>query len=142
MVSERLGYAEECIEGLRALPGGSLEEFLSDPRNALSADALLRRALEAIFDTARHLLSKGFGAGGLEYKQVAEQASDRGLVGDETGRLFHRIAGFRNRLIHHYDDVLGEELFGIIQEHLGDLGSIVTELRDAAGRLAQASDGP
>ncbi len=61
VVGDRLGYAEECLEGLRGLPAGSREEFLADHRNAWSADSLLRRGIEAIFDTARHLLAKGFG---------------------------------------------------------------------------------
>ena len=59
IVRERLGYAEECVAELRALPSGSLEEFLEDRRNAHSADSLLFRGTGALFDTARHMLVKG-----------------------------------------------------------------------------------
>lgn len=66
VVGDRLGYAEECLAGLRGLPAASRDEFLADRRNVWSADSLLRRGIEAIFDTARHLLAKGFGIGELE----------------------------------------------------------------------------
>jgi|GEM_PF-6781360 len=136
VVRERLGYAEECIRGLRSLPVGSREEFHADPRNAWSADALLRRAIEAIFDTTRHMVAKGFGEGRLEYKQVVQRATETGLVEKETGDTFFKIAGYRNRLAHHYEDVMDEELFLVVRDHLSGLETVITELRAAARRLA------
>lgn len=139
VVQDRLGFAEECIRGLRSLPAGSREEFQADPRNAWAADALLRRTIEAIFDTARHMVSSGIGTGRLEYKQVVRHAVDGGLVDEKVGEVFHKIAGYRNRLAHHYEDVIDDELFGVIQNHLGDLEAVISELRNAASRLAAES---
>lgn len=39
----------------------SEEEFLSDNRNYAATESYLRRALEAIFDICRHILSKMYG---------------------------------------------------------------------------------
>ena len=137
VVRDRLGYAEECVDGLRGLPVSSSEEFLADRRNAWSADSLLRRGIEAIFDTARHLLAKGFGVGELEYRAIAREAVKRGLVTDaELGQRLFEIAGYRNRLVHHYEDVTPNELYAILTDDLGDLERAIQELRDAAARLA------
>lgn len=137
VVRERLDYAAECVAELRSLPASSLEEFLADRRNPLSADALLRRAIEALFDTARHMLAKGFGVGKLEYREIARQAVERGLISEPAaGAAMWKIAGYRNRLIHHYEEVTPEELYGIVDLHLGDLDAIVDELRASARRLA------
>jgi uncharacterized protein YutE (UPF0331/DUF86 family) len=141
VVRERLQLAEECVAQLRELPSASLQQFLSDRRNPLAADALLRRAIEALFDTARHMLAKGFGIGKLEYREIAVQAVELGLIRDaETGRALVEIAGYRNRLIHHYEDVTPEELYGIARHHLGDLEAVAAELRAAAARLAAGGD--
>lgn len=137
VVRERLDYAADCISQLRSLPAGTRQEFLSDRRNPLAADALLRRAIEALFDTARHILAKGFGVGKLEYREIARQAVEQGLVSEPaTGEAMWKIAGYRNRLIHHYEEVTPDELFGIVDLHLGDLDAIGNELRAAAKRLA------
>lgn len=138
IVRERLDYVARSLEGLRALPTASLEGFLADRRNPLAADALLRRAIEALFDTARHLLAKGFGIGKLEYREVAKESVARGLITDpEVGEAFRKIAGYRNRLIHHYEELTSEELFGIASDHLGDLQTVADELRAAAERLVR-----
>lgn len=143
VVRERLAYAERCVEELRALPAGSRQEFLADRRNPLAAAALLHRAIEALFDTARHILAKGFGVGKLEYRGIAREAVDRGLITEAgTGRAFREIAGYRNRLIHHYEEVTPEELFEIVREHLGDLEAVAAELRAAARRLASEQEPP
>jgi uncharacterized protein YutE (UPF0331/DUF86 family) len=138
VVSDRLRYAEECVAALRGLPAASLGEFLADRRNVWSADSLLRRGIEAIFDTARHLLAKRFGIGALEYRAIAREAVDKRLITDpELGRRLFEIAGYRNRLVHHYEDVTPEELYRILCDDLGDLERAIRELRAAAARLAE-----
>jgi hypothetical protein len=61
IVSDRLEIIRSAVVELQALPHGTVEIFTSDRRNVWSSDALLRRAIEALFDTARHLLAKAHG---------------------------------------------------------------------------------
>jgi uncharacterized protein YutE (UPF0331/DUF86 family) len=136
VVRDRLEIVAVCLADLRALPQSSVEEFLGDRRNPAAADSLLRRAIEALFDTARHLLAKGFGLGTLEYRDVARRSVEKALLEDTAlGERFVRIAGFRNRLAHHYDSVTPEELFRILTSDLLDLEAVADALRRAAVRL-------
>ena len=94
-------------------------------------------------DTPRHLLAKAHGRGGLEYRDVARQAREHGLISpDIAADQFVRIAGFRNRLTHHYDAVTPEELFAVIRQHLGDIDRLADELEAATARLAAPSGDP
>lgn len=137
LVRERLAAVVEYVEALRALPQESEEVFLADRRNPDSAESLLRRALEALFDVARHLLAKGVGKGALEYKEVARLAVEHGLLANaELGRRLEEIAGFGNRLTHFYDEVTPRELYVIVRDDLGDLEAVADALRQAAGRFA------
>ena len=136
IVSDRLALVRQCLDDLRALPSSNLEEFLADRRNAHAADSLLRRSIEALFDTTRHLLAKGFGVGALEYREVARRAVEKGLVGDPVlAERFVQMAGFRNRLAHHYENVTPQELFGIVRDDLADLAGLADALGAAAARL-------
>jgi len=138
LVRERLAAVEEYVEALRALPHDTEHAFLADRRNPDSAESLLRRALEALFDVARHLLAKGMGKGALEYKEVARLAVEHSLLTDaDLGRRFREMAGFRNRLTHFYDEVTPRELYGIIRHELRDIERAAEALRDAASRLAR-----
>ncbi len=138
IVRDRLLLVEQSLEDLRSLPHADLEEFTSDRRNILAADAALRRGLEALFDVARHLLAKGLGVGSLEYREVARSAGDHGLVDDSSlAARFVEMAGYRNRLTHHYDEVTPAELFAVVSQRLGELEAVAEALRAAAARLAE-----
>jgi uncharacterized protein YutE (UPF0331/DUF86 family) len=52
-----------------------------------------------------------------------------------------KIAGFRNRLTHYYDEVTAAELFAVLKTDLDDVEAIARELKRAASRLA-ARPGP
>jgi uncharacterized protein YutE (UPF0331/DUF86 family) len=123
---------------LRAIPSESIEQFLADERNPAAAESLLRRAIESLLDTARHLLAKGFGLGALQYRETARLSAEKGLIQNEDlAATFQHIAGFRIRLTHHYEEVANEELFRILTEHLQDLDDLRKELNQAASRLAE-----
>lgn len=140
VVGDRLGIARKCLDHLARLPTDDARRFSADFRNAAAAESLLRRVIEALLDTARHLLSKRHGLAALEYREVARQAGQRGLIPDAGLReRFIAIAGFRNRLTHFYDEVTPEELFGIVTAELADLTRIVDQLQQAASTLAASN---
>jgi uncharacterized protein YutE (UPF0331/DUF86 family) len=135
-VGDRLEIIQTCLEELRSLPANTLDEFASDFRNPATAESLLRRAIQALFDLLRHLLSKRYGRGTLEYKETARLAVRKKLVNDpRLAGVLKELAGFRNRLIHFYDEVTTEELYGIVKNELGDLEQIAEQLRQTAARL-------
>ena len=137
IVGDRLRNVRICVGQLEQLPAEDLATFSGDFRNPASAESLLRRAIESLLDTARHLLSKAYGLGALEYREVARLAVEKNLVRDAglQGK-FVEIAGFRNRLTHYYDEVTPKELLEILQNELADLDAVARELSEAASRLA------
>jgi len=135
VVGDGLEIAETCLAELRGLPHSSLAEFLSDRRNPPATESLVRRAIQALFDVLRHLVAKGRGRGVLEYKELARLAAKEGLIRDpHLAKVAVQIAGFRNRLVHFYQEVTPEELYGILETDLGDLEGLCQELRQAALR--------
>lgn len=143
VVSEHLTYLQQILHDLRRLPAASFEEFETDWRNFPTAESLIRRAIECVIDIARHLLSRQFGLGSLEYRAAARAAAEHGLIrNEETAARFLEIAGFRKRLTHHYEAVTPTELYKIVSEHLGDLEAVAEDLRVAAEHLIAQESSP
>jgi uncharacterized protein YutE (UPF0331/DUF86 family) len=130
VVLEKLAWVRGLIDELRALPLGSIGEFLSDTRNPAAAESYLRRSLEGVLDLGRHILAKAFGEGVAEYKQVAERLAAQGVIGGEEQRLLTEMAGYRNRLVHFYDEITREELYSICASRLGDVDTVLDRLLD------------
>jgi len=124
-IVDRIGIVRQMLDAIRTVPRESLEEFSSDPRNAAASESYLRRALEALMDLGRHILAKGFGRGVSEYKKVAVELGEVGVLGKSEAALFREMAGYRNRMVHLYEEVTTEELYRICTEQLGDFDAIL-----------------
>ena len=128
VVLEKAAWLRAMLDELARLPLADLNEFLSDYRNPAAAESFLRRALEGVLDLGRHILSKGFGAGVVEYKQVAEGLASHGVVTPATGQILTLMAGYRNRLVHFYQEPTRQELFEICASRRGDVEAVVDEI--------------
>jgi len=128
IIVERTAWIREMIEGIQTLPLDSMESFLSDPRNAASAESYLRRALEALMDLGRHILAKGFGKVVTEYKEIPVRLHREGVLQEADATLMRELAGYRNRMVHFYDEITTDELYHICHEQLGDVERILTAI--------------
>lgn len=129
VVSDKAAVIERMLDGVASLPLASESEFLSDPRMVAAGESFLRRALEALFDAGRHLLSKGFGEPATEYKEIARRLGERSILNARQVERLTAMAGYRNRLVHFYDEVSPEELYSILKERSADVRGLMDALR-------------
>ena len=130
VVSDRLAWVDRIVSEIRALPLGDQAAFFSDPRNVWTAESCLRRGLEALLDLGRHILAKGFGIGVSEYKEIALQLAEYGVLASQDADLLRVLAGYRNRLVHFYHEVSPDELYEICTFRLTDLERLATVYRE------------
>ena len=140
-VVQKATQVQGMLAGIQGLPLSDPAAFAADPRNAASAESYLRRALEALLDLGRHILAKGIGQGPAEYKAVALALARAQVLDDSQGALLVRLAGYRNRLVHFYDEVTDEELFEICTRHAGDVGDLLDALLGWVRRHPEQVDG-
>ena len=128
VVAERAAWIEEMLRGVRALPLESYEQFIGDPRNVAAADSYVRRALEALMDLGRHILAKGLGRVASEYRDISRQLLAGGVIDEETSQRMSDMAGYRNRLVHFYDEVTPRELHAICTHSISEITGVTNAL--------------
>ncbi len=121
IVADRLDWIERMVKEIQKLPLGDYSSFISDRRNVWSAESCLRRALEALMDLGRHIAAKSFGKGITEYKEIGSVLMDGGVFDDGACLMFKILAGYRNRMVHFYNEISNEELFEICACQLSDI---------------------
>jgi uncharacterized protein YutE (UPF0331/DUF86 family) len=130
LVSDRLAWVDRMVGEIRALPLQDREAFFSDRRNVWTAESCLRRGLEALFDLGRHVLARGFGVGVGEYKEIASELQEHGVLPQQEAKLLRVLAGYRNRLVHFYHEIEPDELYEICVFYLTDLEHLATAYRE------------
>ena len=134
VVAERIAVIQRMLADLRRLPASDLETFLADARTPAAAESFLRRALEALMDLGRHILAKRFGLPVEEYAAIADRLQEVGVLTPADAAVLRKMAKYRNRMVHFYDEVTPPELHGIVTQHLDDFDRILAAI---TGWLAQ-----
>jgi uncharacterized protein YutE (UPF0331/DUF86 family) len=127
-IERNLSLIQEFLLELKNLSSLSKDEFLSDKRNPAAAESYLRRSLETIFDIGRHILAKSYGFKELEYKNIARELGDKGIVDKEYSNTLVKMAGYRNRMVHLYHEITSEEIYNILTDHLSDIERFISEI--------------
>jgi uncharacterized protein YutE (UPF0331/DUF86 family) len=124
-VADKIDLVRRMLDGIRNLPLESLAAFREDRRTAGAGESYLRRALEALFDLSRHILSKGFGRAPAEYAEVARQLGEVKVVSLALAGRLELMARYRNRMVHFYDEITEEGLYGILTRDLGEVEEVI-----------------
>ena len=130
IISERVKWIRTMTENIRTLPLNTYDEFISDNKNIAAAESYLRRTLEALFDLGRHILAKGLGVAVTEYKQTAAELEKKGVLDKNVMQLLLLMAGYRNRMVHYYNEISDKELFEICSSQLSDVETVVNAIID------------
>lgn len=128
-IVDLIGFIEECLSELKTFQSISEEEFLSDKRNTAYVESYLRRTPEAMFDIGRYILAKTYGYKELEYKKIAKELGNKGVVNQELSEKLFLIAGYRNRMVHFYREITPSELFNIVRNNLTDVEEFIRQIK-------------
>jgi len=141
VVVQKSALIDDMLEGVAGLPLASLEEFTADARTVAAAESYVRRALEILLDLGRHVVVKGLGKTALEYKDVPRALRAAGILNEVDGAALLEMAGYRNRLVHFYDEVTTPELYEICVRRMDDVRRVRDALLAWLREHAQSVDG-
>lgn len=139
-IERNLSLIQEFLAELKKLYLITEEEFLSDKRNPAAAESYLRRSLEAVFDIGRHILAKSYGFKELEYKNIALELGEKGVINNEYSKNLIKMAGYRNRMVHLYHEIGSEEIYQILKSHLSDIEKFIVEIVGFIERYKKTMD--
>jgi uncharacterized protein YutE (UPF0331/DUF86 family) len=130
VVTDRAAWVCKMVESIKDLPLENQKEFLQDPRNVAAAESYIRRALEAILDLGRHILAKAFAQPVTEYREISKGLLEEKVLPEKEGELLTKMAGYRNRMVHFYQEITPEELHEICRDHLDDIKIVLDKLKE------------
>ena len=127
LVAKKLALVETCLSELRRL---ARPEALSvDIRERRFVEHTLQIAIQAALDVASHIVSDRRLGEPRTNRELFDLLQQDGWLNEELASTLRNMAGFRNVLVHGYDDVDLEVVTDILSHHLGDLDAFVAAVR-------------
>jgi len=127
LAAKKLAQIESCVSDLRRL--ARVEAMASDLREQRFVEHTLQIAIQAALDVASHIVSD---------RRLGEPRTNRELfallerddwIDAPLAATLRNMAGFRNVLVHGYDDVDLAVVRDVVEHHLGDLDAFVAAVR-------------
>lgn len=119
-IRQKLQFMRDNLKHLESFQGLSLEEFKDNAINEAAATRMLQITIEAMLDMCAHVIAReGWGLP-KSYGEIVVVATRNGLSPPDMEETFKKMARFRNRVVHLYEEVDAEELLAIINSQLED----------------------
>jgi len=129
VLEDKIRLIERHVNRLEAMKGLSVNQLANDLEFSAAAWNL-RSALESVFEICAHVLSRIPGLQAKEYKEMALAMGEQGILSKEFAtQSLKLMACYRNRLTHFYFEVNAPELHDLIQNHLGDFGIFLNQIK-------------
>jgi uncharacterized protein YutE (UPF0331/DUF86 family) len=126
LVAKKLARIETCLADLKRVPPDTVEGDLIRER---FVEHTLQIAIQAAVDVASHIVSDDRLGDAASNHQLFDLLARNGWIPASQVPTMHRMVGFRNVLVHEYEDVDVKIVRLVLERHTGDLQAFVDAVR-------------
>lgn len=120
-ILQKIAYIREQVNAVEELVNISeRQELLNDPWKLKGIKYSLQTAIEALIDIAYHVIAKRFNYPPADARDAFRALAANGVISSDEFDTYTTMVGFRNRLVHGYQELSSERLYEIITSRLGD----------------------
>lgn len=117
LIHNRIDLINRSIARLKKMAALTREQFLADPDIYAITEHHLRRALESLFDTGRHIMAKQGLGHPVDYRSIILTLGREQIIPPQFAEKIKGMAGYRNRLVHGYAEVTPEDKYRFPDYH-------------------------
>ena len=129
LIEKKLAFIETCVQELRQL--ADPHRLSDDIREARFVEHTLQIAIQAALDVASHLVSARRLGEPETNRQLFDLLRRDRVIPNDMAEVLYAMVGFRNILVHGYQEVDVAVVRDILENHLGDLLDYVSAVRRA-----------
>ena len=127
LVAKKLALIESCLSDLQRLARPDI--LASDVREQRFVEHTLQVAIQAALDVASHIVSDRRLGEPRTNRELFDLLQRDGWLDVPLTATLRNMVGFRNVLVHGYDDVDLAVVRDVLANHLGDLAAFVAAVR-------------
>ncbi len=128
VVRERLRKLREVVRNLESLQSIERADFTVSFRHYWLAERGLQLAAECLLDIGNHILAGQFNVHPSDYEDVVRKLAEHRVVSEELRQDLRGLGGFRNLLVHEYQDIDLDRVYDYLQTGLGSFKAFAEEI--------------
>jgi uncharacterized protein YutE (UPF0331/DUF86 family) len=132
LLDKKLAFIETCVQDLRTW--SNPESIATNLREERFAAHTLQLAIQAALDVASHIVSSDRLGEPETNRQLFDLLARAGWLGPDLADTMRKMAGFRNVVVHGYQELDKAVLADIVAHRLGELLAFVAAIRSRLRR--------
>jgi len=120
IILRKVTKLKEYVNELRRADDISWEKYQRNIRDRAFVERYIHLAIQTVFDIANHIISYQGWKEPETYREIFAILASNGVLPHEKLADYQNMASFRNILVHHYEKVEDEVVFGIFKNKLED----------------------
>ncbi len=120
LLSRKISRLRSYTEALKSAEDIDWEKYKSDLRAKAFVERYLHLAIEEVIDIANHLISFFKWREPTGYRDLFQILKEHGIMSEKDLPTFQNMASFRNMLVHRYEIIDEELVFGLFKKRLDD----------------------
>ena len=130
LLSRKISQLQNYLAELRKSDDITWQEYQTDLRSKAFVERFIHLAIESVIDIANHIVSFQQWREPTGYRDLFLVLYENDVIPQNHLQTFQNMASFRNILVHRYNKIDDQVVFGIFQERLGDFdlfGNLIKE---------------
>lgn len=124
----KMAYIRQQVSSIKDLLAlKSKEDILSDPWLVKGLKYSLQTSVEALIDLTYHIAAKKFGHAPTDARDAIRLLAESGLIPGDNVPVYSAMIGFRNRVVHGYQEVSAERVYDMAKYELGDFDKFLND---------------
>ncbi len=128
-VYEKIAFIREQVSDIRSLIDGKpYEEIVSDQWIIKGLKYSLQTSVEAMIDIAYHLSAKHYKHAPADARDALQLLTTKGVLCNEEYEQYSSMVGFRNRVVHGYQQISNDRVYSIAKDELAIIESFIAQV--------------
>ncbi len=128
-VYEKIAFIREQKADIHSLIGEKpYEEIINDQWVIKGLKYSLQTSVEALIDIAYHLSAKHYKHAPADARDALQLLLTKGVLCNEEYEKYSSMVGFRNRVVHGYQQISNERVYSIAKEELHIFESFINQV--------------
>lgn len=129
LVNRKLVLLDRARAALLGYPIASLKQFKGSHLLQKAVEKTLQEMIEICMDVGKHIIAdEGFGFP-EDGKGIFRILEEKGVIRPRTAAVLMTMVGFRNLIVHLYETIDPETVYGIRRQRLKDFDLFTSDVR-------------